>query len=271
MDLTLIISDKEVLKEAGLGGVDAQVIERDYVLSWMLIAIAESELAPRMAFKGGTALKKVYFPDYRFSEDLDFTLLDDLPHDDLVERFKTLFPLARKRIRLNLQLHAAEKSAFQSTKLEVNYVGPLKARLGSRRVNLDFTRRELLLDDPVDGLLCAPYSDYPTHVALPTYTTLEMLAEKLCALVGRREPRDLYDAYWLFESGCVDTAFLAHNFRRKCEHQRHDPTRLERVLRERRPAFEKLWKDRLAHQMVDVPHSNEVMRTVQRHVRNLPP
>lgn len=29
-----------------------------------------------LVFKGGTALRKCYFPGYRFSEDLDFTSLD---------------------------------------------------------------------------------------------------------------------------------------------------------------------------------------------------
>lgn len=31
------------------------------------------ELRKKLAFKGGTCLRKAYFPDYRFSEDLDFT------------------------------------------------------------------------------------------------------------------------------------------------------------------------------------------------------
>ncbi len=49
----------------------------------MLLAIANSPLRDRLAFKGGTALKKIYAPDYRFSEDLDFTLLDDTLNEGL--------------------------------------------------------------------------------------------------------------------------------------------------------------------------------------------
>ena len=54
-----------------------KTIELDYVLTWVLLAIADSPLRERLAFKGGAALKKVYEPAYRFSEDLDLTLLDD--------------------------------------------------------------------------------------------------------------------------------------------------------------------------------------------------
>jgi predicted nucleotidyltransferase component of viral defense system len=264
-----MISDKEVLKEAGLAGVDAQVIERDYVLSWMLIAIAESELAPRMAFKGGTALKRVYLPDYRFSEDLDFTLLDDLSHDDLVQAFVSLFPSLKKDVNLALSLRTAEQSAFRSTSSEVYYAGPLQAGIGSRFLKLDFTRGELLLERPVEGVLRAGFTDYPEGVAVPTYTLREILAEKLCALIGRTEPRDLYDVYELFESGDVDQAFLWNDFAAKCEHKERDPTLLQQALDDKAARLEKQWQMRLAQQVTDLPHFNEVMRTVQRHVRRL--
>lgn len=87
-----MISPAEIAKLAHRLGVGDRVIEKDYVLSWLLIAIAESELRHRLAFKGGTALKKCYYSDYRFSEDLDFSLIVDLSHDDLVNDFKDLFP-----------------------------------------------------------------------------------------------------------------------------------------------------------------------------------
>lgn len=53
------------------------VIEKDYALSYVLAGIAsQPELADTLIFKGGTALKKIYFGDYRFSEDLDFSVIN---------------------------------------------------------------------------------------------------------------------------------------------------------------------------------------------------
>jgi hypothetical protein len=49
-------------------------------------------LRDRLAFKGGTAIKKIYEPDYRFSEDLDFTQLDDVSNQELVAAIEALFP-----------------------------------------------------------------------------------------------------------------------------------------------------------------------------------
>ena len=64
-------------------GLQSYVVERDYLLSWVLAGIsAVPELRETLVFKGGTALKKCYFEDYRFSEDLDFSGLVEAPTGD---------------------------------------------------------------------------------------------------------------------------------------------------------------------------------------------
>ena len=71
-----MIKPGEIQKKAREVGVRDQQIEKDYVLSWILQGIAQhAKLSKAIVFKGGTVLRKVYFKDYRFSEDLDFTLL----------------------------------------------------------------------------------------------------------------------------------------------------------------------------------------------------
>jgi predicted nucleotidyltransferase component of viral defense system len=71
-----MIKPREIQQKARLGGVRNQQFEKDYILWWILFGIAKHEqLSKAIVFKGGTVLKKVYFEDYRFSEDLDFTLL----------------------------------------------------------------------------------------------------------------------------------------------------------------------------------------------------
>jgi predicted nucleotidyltransferase component of viral defense system len=264
-----MISTAEIAKLAHRLGVSDRVIEKDYVLSWLLVAIAESELRRGLAFKGGTALKRCYYPDYRFSEDLDFTLCVDLAHDDLVAACVTLLPRLGQRVNLTLALRSAEQSVFASTTLLVNYVGPLRARPGSRHLKVDVTRGELLLYPLVERPLHAPYSDYPTDVTLPTYALEEILTEKLCALVGRTEPRDLYDVYWLFERGDVDVSFLPANFAAKCRHKGQDPDRLDEILTGKEGILARLWASRLAVQVPDLPHLNEVLRAVRRHLRSL--
>lgn len=67
-------------------GIPWEVLERDYVLSWLLAGISRvNVLQDTLVFKGGTALKKCFFGDYRFSEDLDFSGMGDFPTGDEME------------------------------------------------------------------------------------------------------------------------------------------------------------------------------------------
>jgi len=264
-----MIPQAEVFRLAHRYGVGERVIEKDYVLSWVLVAIAESDLRGHVAFKGGTALKRVYFPDYRFSEDLDFTLPSDLPHDQLVGLLGALLPSLLRRVNLGVDLARTHLTPHESTDVEVAYVGPLQATARPRRLKIDFTRGELLVNSPIAADLKAPYTDYPKGVRLPTYTINEIFAEKLCALMGRTEPRDLYDVWWLLEMAAIDRVLVTHDFLRKAEHKGHDPARLYHVLGEKDSRFERLWETRLSQQVPQLPDFEEVMRTVRRHVRQL--
>ena len=68
-----MISKPEILAHAKKLSLSPQVIEKDYVLGWVLAGIFNHpELRNSWVFKGGTCLKKAHFKTYRFSEDLDF-------------------------------------------------------------------------------------------------------------------------------------------------------------------------------------------------------
>src|SRR5262245_40203010 len=68
-------------------GVAWEALERDYLLSWILAGINEVQLLREtLIFKGGTALKKCYFGDYRFSEDLDFSTMGQPPTGEAMEQ-----------------------------------------------------------------------------------------------------------------------------------------------------------------------------------------
>ena len=67
---------KRLEEEAHKNGVKWDIIEQDYVLSWVLQGISSvPKLNNSIVFKGGTALRKSYFGNYRFSQDLDFSVI----------------------------------------------------------------------------------------------------------------------------------------------------------------------------------------------------
>jgi predicted nucleotidyltransferase component of viral defense system len=70
-----MLKGREIQTIAGKIKVRDTQIEKDYVITWLLWGMAQHKLFYKnLVFKGGTVLKKAYFEDYRFSEDLDFTL-----------------------------------------------------------------------------------------------------------------------------------------------------------------------------------------------------
>jgi len=74
-------------------GLRANVVEKDYVLGWVMAGIFNlPDIGSSWIFKGGTCLKKCFFETYRFSEDLDFTLSesDHLDQEFLVSCFKEI-------------------------------------------------------------------------------------------------------------------------------------------------------------------------------------
>src|SRR3990167_11541416 len=77
------------------------VIEQDYVLSWLLVGIFNHpKLRSFLVFKGGTALKKMYFGEYRFSEDLDFSIYPEvLIGDSLLDYLSEACAYAEKQAR----------------------------------------------------------------------------------------------------------------------------------------------------------------------------
>src|SRR6201997_1990700 len=84
------------LAAGGVRRIREDVLERDYCLAWFLTALAESDLSTSVAFKGGTALKRCYFGDYRFSEDLDFTLTETATFDELKARLEPVYAAVRE-------------------------------------------------------------------------------------------------------------------------------------------------------------------------------
>ena len=263
-----MIPPAEIARLAHQLNLGDKTIEKDYVLTWTLLAIANSPLRHRLAFKGGTAIKKIYEPDYRFSEDLDFTLLDDISNQELTAAVEALFRWLRREVNITLAVHRVETHKTGNPALYLNYVGPLRGDLGSRFFKTDFTRDELLLFPLVEAPLQVPYSDCQgRNETLLVYSPEEILVEKLCALLGRTEPRDLYDIHYMLVHRLVDAEAVSLRLGEKMSHKELDPAALGDVLTRKQNTFRSLWEPRLRGQMKDLPHLDAVIRETNRWLR----
>lgn len=243
-------------------------IEKDYVLSWLLLGIAKSPiLSDILVFKGGTVLKKVYFPDYRFSEDLDFTLLDnDLMNEGLLEEFKPVYTFLKEEANITVQLKESFTHESGSLAFYVNYIGPLQGSLASRDIKIDITRKEILEFPIVIKNVFILYSDLPQEsFSLKCYSLEEILIEKMAALMGRTEPRDLYDFWHLTENENLDTAHVKPEFERKARNKGHDFRLFEQKVLEKEKNLGQAWQRKLEDQVHDLPKFADVFRESKRH------
>lgn len=181
--------------------LDQNVIEKDYVLGWLLAGIAAHErLAATWVFKGGTCLRKCYYETYRFSEDLDFTIIEGGPEDpeELKAIFKDVAAWIREKSGLELIVddnsfkRRRNKRGSATTLGKIGYRGP-NANPSIPKVKLDLTSDELLTSRPVMRRINHPYSDSLARGQVLCYSATELFGEKLRALAERCRPRDLYD------------------------------------------------------------------------------
>ncbi len=71
-----MITEAELRRKSSQKKIRLDLIEKDYILGWIIYGISKTSIRDKIVFKGGTALSKVYFPlNWRISEDLDFTII----------------------------------------------------------------------------------------------------------------------------------------------------------------------------------------------------
>lgn len=72
---TNMIDYFQIQRIASKKWLSEDIIEKGYFIELLLFYLSSNiTFKNNSVFRGGTALKKIYFPDYRFSEDLDFLI-----------------------------------------------------------------------------------------------------------------------------------------------------------------------------------------------------
>lgn len=196
-----MISKNEILKFAKHYKLPANTIEKDYVLNWMLDGIANHQaFNGKWIFKGGTCLKKCYFEEYRFSEDLDFTITEPnhINAIFLQAEFNKIsewindesgIQIPEELIRFEEYLNPQGKLSIQG---KIAYIGPMRRSGSTPSIKLDLSNDEIVITEPKLSNIHHPYSDTKPMKIL-SYNIEEIFAEKLRALIQRLRPRDLYD------------------------------------------------------------------------------
>ena len=171
---------------------------------------SHEDLAESWVFKGGTCLKKCFFETYRFSEDLDFTLIkpEHIDADFLKNVFSEIGEWIYEQTGIEIP---ADKQEFEIIRTRADK-SRARERSATRalshqltrlpRIKLDLTADERVVLPPVRAQIFHPYTDAPDDgINVLAYDYIEAFAEKFRALAERTRPRDLYDVVNLYRNG----------------------------------------------------------------------
>ena len=169
-------------------GLRENVVEKDYVIGWVLWGIgSDPRLSKSWAFKGGTCLKKCYVETYRFSEDLDFTVLPGgmIEPDELLPVLLDVLDRIYEQSGIDFtgqHPYLRRRRDGSSVEGRIYYRGPLGAP-GVASLKLDLTTDEIVVRPTVLQNINHHYPDgLPLPAQVRCYGFEEVFAEKLRAM-----------------------------------------------------------------------------------------
>ena len=171
---------------------DDDDVEQDLIVTRAVFDIfGDPFLAARLAFRGGTALHRLYLaPPARFSEDID-----------LVQRVPEGIGPAFDRLRERLAwLGTPRRETGDIPKLWYRF--QTESGGVQRKLKIEINTREHFAT-----VIDVPYAvDHPLVRAaldIPSYSLDELLATKLRAFMQRDKGRDLFDLWWAHTHGTI--------------------------------------------------------------------
>jgi predicted nucleotidyltransferase component of viral defense system len=254
----VLIDRRELLARAREKSLPLGMMEKDYVLGWLLFGISRIK---GLVFKGGTALSKIYFPRvWRLSEDIDLVFAADF--SEITRILTKIFNEIEEKsgISLNLKSQHTNPAYLQ---LKIQYT----AVLGKNWAKIDVTR-EAPIDKISPRSLGEAYSDYP-NFTITTESPEEIAAQKLRSLLERKKSRDFYDVWRLLQSK-PDLKKLNTLFLVKCRYKKIEfhgsnqffPSDLLEILQE-------YWGREMARLVFPVPDLSEVVEDLRTELRFL--
>ena len=173
------------------------MVEQDLIICRAMISIFSDEfLASQLAFRGGTALHKLYLsPQPRYSEDIDLVQINPGPIKPIMYRLGEVLSWLPDRV--------TKQKRYNNTMLfrvESEIAPVVQIRL---KIEINCFEHFNVL-----GLTKVPFrmenSWFTGEAELTTYHFEELLGTKLRALYQRKKGRDLFDLYMALQRREVD-------------------------------------------------------------------
>lgn len=245
--------------------VPPETIEKDYVICWILSCLSKSKLINNFIFYGGTAIKRIYFEDHRFSEDIDLMSSRFFEKKYLLQQLAILQYASEEA---NLLLTINKDSIIENKnrmQLFINYSGFEEIANIPKQIRLDFVMNMEPYGKHEHKPIIKSYTDLKIHNETLSVMTLNtILANKLGLLTDstRNEPRDLFDIWFLLkrvDKFNFDFEELCVAFREKYGYR---PSLSILKPRLKNHSFKRNWDTRLNKQITELPEFDLVSKEI---------
>lgn len=264
-----MILKNEIEKIAEKKGVTKATIDKDWVLDHFIDAIfSVPGCRKQLVFKGGTCLRKCYFPDYRFSEDIDFTSIN--PEFELSKKLlNEITGLISERTEVPLHIQELAPVYFKDQltgyRAIVKFWGsdhprnqvPPSPERWTTSIKIEIILYEKMSFPAEERKVNHPYTDQlsQTPLYVPCYSLYEVLAEKLRSLIHRSytAPRDLFDIWYLEQHVKeINWSYVVEAFHNKMAFKGIEFTGTDQMINEEKDMrLRAAWVNSLRHQVAE--------------------
>jgi len=258
-----MISYFQIQRLASQKEVSEDIIEKDYFIELILYYLSDDDFFnERVVFRGDTALKKIYFSDYRYSEDLDFLIKDKEKLSDYSQRFDKILI----KISSDFPFKPTKTSRLNNDRLQIfisyDIVSDIKL---IKELKLDILK-DIFIPSFKKEKIIFTYSDFKEkNCKLNTYTLESVAADKISRILDvDKEARDIYDLWYLLNLG-LDISKIKGVLKKRFGYELYSPNLLNEINSE---SYKKLWKIRLDRQVKSLPQYELVIVQLEKLIKD---
>lgn len=257
-----MINYLQVQRLALKNNVSPEIIEKDYFIELVLFYFSkDSSLCENLVFRGGTALKKVYFPEYRFSEDLDFVI----DNKKEINIYQEMIIQILQKISSDYPIKMDKRSMFKSDQLQLFITYDIIPDIrGVKELKVDILQDYYIPKHERKRLLFT-YPEFENkNSVLETYALESVVCDKIGRILDvDNEPRDLYDLWYLLKLN-LDINIIRKEFKNKYGYEILIPNLLREIVKD---DYRQNWRNRLIYQMFNLPDFDIIIKDLNKLIK----
>ena len=264
-----MITIGEINRIAKIYQVPSETIEKDYIISWILWSLSKSDIKEHFVFYGGTAIKRIYFEDHRFSEDIDLISKQRFSKEQLIQ-FLACLDKINEEANIGVIIDDEKFQSMPSREIMyLRYDGFDEIVGAPKEIKIDFNMATNIYGDTQLAAVIESYSDLKNRNSLLYVMSINsILASKIGMLfdINRNEPRDIYDIWFLLSRQNK----LQLNFKKILSiiKEKHSFEPTFNMIKDRlKPQGH--WKTRLQKQIVDLTDQELVIKDILNYLEKL--